>query len=142
MTKNILGRIREQFLQHFICFCGKGRVFLKFAGRKAAAWGALALAALFGVGAVFALAAGENVAAEPMMRTETSYTEVSARETYILRTLGGRVAVFSSANADVPLLETDISVDGLRAVDQDKLAAGIRTDSYEQIVRLLEDFGS
>jgi hypothetical protein len=40
------------------------------------------------------------------------------------------------------MIETTIDIEGLRAVDRTMLEAGIGADSYEDVLKLLEDFGS
>lgn len=61
---------------------------------------------------------------------------------YTLREHNGFIAVFCDDIYGEPIIETDISTSMLRAVDREKLSNGINADSYEQILSLLEDFGS
>lgn len=61
---------------------------------------------------------------------------------YLLRVYNGHIAVFWGEDTDSAVIETTIEVDGLRAVDKDKLTQGIVAHSYEEVLKLLEDFGS
>jgi len=61
---------------------------------------------------------------------------------YTLKEHNGFIAVFCDDIYGEPMIETDISTAMLRTVDKEKLASGINADSYEQILSLLEDFGS
>ncbi len=66
----------------------------------------------------------------------------SSQSAYLVRSVDGYVAVFDFNKPGEPITETLIRVDGLRAVDRGKLEAGIPADSYEDVLKLLEDFGS
>ena len=68
--------------------------------------------------------------------------EAARREQYWLRAYNGHIAVFFNAESDVPAIETTIEIDTLRDVDQAKLMEGIAADTYEEVLKLLEDFGS
>jgi len=61
---------------------------------------------------------------------------------YIVRAYNGHIAVFCGDITDSPAIETTIEIDSLRAVDRDKLLAGIAVTSYDDVLKLLEDFGS
>ncbi len=61
---------------------------------------------------------------------------------YLIRAYNGHIAVFLGSDTDSAVIETTIEVDGLRAVDKDKLTQGIVAHSYEEVLKLLEDFGS
>lgn len=63
-------------------------------------------------------------------------------KSYIIRAYNGHIAVFLGADTDSAVIETTIEVEGLRAVDKDKLGQGIVAHSYEEVLKLLEDFGS
>ncbi|SHI06237.1 BofC C-terminal domain-containing protein [Sporobacter termitidis DSM 10068] len=69
-------------------------------------------------------------------------SENQTDKNYILRAYNGHIAVFYGAITDSPAIETTIEVAGLRAVDREKLVAGITVQSYDDVLRLLEDFGS
>lgn len=69
-------------------------------------------------------------------------TEVQNDNGYWLRSFNGHIAVYYQKEDDSPMIETTIDVEGLRAVDRTMLEAGIGADSYEDVLKLLEDFGS
>ncbi len=68
------------------------------------------------------------------------YTDF-ASAAYILKESGGYVAVFSS-NTSQPLEVTAIPVSTLRQADQTLLETGITAANEEELLQLLEDFGS
>jgi len=61
---------------------------------------------------------------------------------YILRTFNGNIAVFYGEFQNEPAIETGIRVDGLRSVDKALLDKGIEVEKYDDVLKLLEDFGS
>ena len=61
---------------------------------------------------------------------------------YILRTFNGNIAIFYGEFQNEPAIETEIKVEKLRAVDRALLDAGIEVEKYEDVLKLLEDFGS
>jgi hypothetical protein len=61
---------------------------------------------------------------------------------YILREHEGRIAVFTPGFDGAPAIVTDIDVRGLRNYDRRLLKAGIRAETYEDVLKLFEDFGS
>ena len=61
---------------------------------------------------------------------------------YTLRAFNGHIAVFCGDIKDLPAVETTIDVGSLRAVDREKLSGGIRVQTYDEVLKLLEDFGS
>lgn len=63
-------------------------------------------------------------------------------KSYLLRAYNGHIAVFFGEDTDSAVIETTIEVDGLRTVDKEKLSQGIVAHSYEEVLKLLEDFGS
>jgi len=106
--------------------------------RFAAAVGCLVLAVLLISGGILARSlycseeTGDFVTAPAApLRSETPYT---------LRGYDGVICVFS--DGDVPVLSTDIVVATLRSTDRALLEQGIRANSYEEVIRLLEDFDS
>jgi hypothetical protein len=71
-----------------------------------------------------------------------SVTETQADNGYLLRAYNGHIAVFYGEIKDSPAIETTIEVETLRAVDREKLEKGIQARSYDDVLQLLEDFGS
>jgi hypothetical protein len=63
-------------------------------------------------------------------------------ESYWLRAYNGHIAVFFGREDAYPSIETTIEIDSLRDVDRLKLEQGIEAATYEDVLRLLEDFGS
>jgi hypothetical protein len=59
---------------------------------------------------------------------------------YTLREYRGKVAVFTGGFDEIPAIETDIDVSGLREYDRKLLSDGIPVEAYEGVLRLLEDF--
>ena len=74
--------------------------------------------------------------------TPESVQMAKAESGYTLRAFNGHIAVFYGDIMNSPAIETTIDVDTLRAVDREKLEAGIVVDSYDEVLKLLEDFGS
>ena len=62
-----------------------------------------------------------------------------APEGYVLTGADGMIGVFRNGEL---ILRTDVRLDGLRVGDRALVEEGIRSDSYEEILRLLEDFGA
>ena len=60
---------------------------------------------------------------------------------FIIRAHNGRIALFSDSFASAPAVETDIDISLLRAYDRELLENGIEVDTYEDVLRLLEDLG-
>lgn len=60
---------------------------------------------------------------------------------YVLRSYEGCICVFESGE-DNPVIRTDITLEALRETDQALLESGITVDSYEKLIRILEDFDS
>ncbi|MGE4484113.1 MAG: BofC C-terminal domain-containing protein [Oscillospiraceae bacterium] len=84
-------------------------------------------------------------AAETVQTAETAEVAdivTPSSEGYVLRSYEGNVAVFYGEFQAVPAIETNISVEDLRSADRELLESGIRVSSYEDVVRLLEDFNS
>ena len=77
-----------------------------------------------------------------MVGVPVSVQEAQAVSGYTLRAYNGHIAVFYGDNSGSPVIETAIDVNTLRAVDKEKLEAGIIVDSYNDVLKLLEDFGS
>ncbi len=68
--------------------------------------------------------------------------QAAAAPEYELRSWGGCVAVFSPPGADTPGTVTDIHVRDLPMADRLALAGGVRAADYDQVIRLLEDYGA
>ena len=69
-------------------------------------------------------------------------TEAAADMAYELRSWEGWVGVFCPPDAQTPSTVTDIRVRDLPLADRLALTGGIRAEDYDEVVRLLEDFGS
>lgn len=69
-------------------------------------------------------------------------TENHCRDSFWLKATDGHIAVYQNAADDTPMIETAIDVDMLRAVDKTQLQNGIEAETYEDVLKLLEDFGS
>lgn len=78
----------------------------------------------------------ELVKAE-MVTAET----VSIQPDYLIKEYNGVVAVFLDGES-MPLIQTDIPVNGLRQTDRELIEQGISLESYTDVLYLLEDFGS
>lgn len=74
--------------------------------------------------------------------TPAMLTEVQSSNSYWLRAFNGHIAVYSSEEDASPMIETAIDIEGLRAVDRTLLENGIGAATYEDALKLLEDFGS
>lgn len=61
---------------------------------------------------------------------------------YYLRSIDGHLAVFGAGNARRPLQLTDIDIEALPGADRAMLEKGIPVASREELLKLLEDFGS
>lgn len=68
--------------------------------------------------------------------------QAAAEPDYELRTWEGCVAVFSPPDASTPGTVTDIRVRDLPMADRLALASGVQADDYDQVIRLLEDYGA
>jgi len=58
-----------------------------------------------------------------------------------LKAYNGKLAVFLGSTDGAPAAETGIDVDSLRVYDQQLVEQGIQVGSYDELLRLLEDFG-
>lgn len=61
---------------------------------------------------------------------------------YVLRDYEGYVAVFVENEPELPVTVTDIQVSTLRQLDRNMLATGMKVDTHEGLMMLLEDLGS
>jgi len=62
-------------------------------------------------------------------------------EGFVVKTYYGNIGVFSLGEK-APLYITDIETSSLRDVDKQELQRGISIKTYEEVLRLLEDFNS
>ncbi|NMA24133.1 MAG: hypothetical protein GX936_00540 [Clostridiales bacterium] len=74
--------------------------------------------------------------------TPAALTEAGSGDRYWLRSHNGHISVYGNKEDDSPIIETTIDVEGLRAVDRILLDSGIGAATYEDVLKLLEDFGS
>ncbi|MBE6949323.1 MAG: hypothetical protein E7456_05700 [Ruminococcaceae bacterium] len=88
-------------------------------------------------GAAAVMGTEDTTKREPVAAVETA----AVSEEYTIREHNGMVAVFRSGE-DVPLLKTDIPVDGLRTADRELMERGIALESYTEVLYMLEDFDS
>ncbi len=72
---------------------------------------------------------------------ETPVVEQVKNE-FVARTYRGGIGVFSSENQTEPFQVIDIDVEKLRKHDKDELQKGIVVKSDEELMLLIEDFGS
>ncbi|NLL38159.1 MAG: hypothetical protein GX254_01030 [Clostridiales bacterium] len=79
------------------------------------------------------IAPRENVVAEG---------EVREQDKYILKEYGGNICVFYGAFQEIPAIITDIRVDSLTTIDRELLFHGIEVFGRQEVLKLLEDFGS
>jgi hypothetical protein len=70
------------------------------------------------------------------------FSETPAPAPYLIRAHNGHIAVFFNRDDETPGIETMIETETLRLVDREKLQAGIEASTYEDVLKLLEDFGS
>lgn len=70
-----------------------------------------------------------------------SIKAISSRPDYLVKEHNGVVAVFFDGDTK-PMIETDISISGLRQNDRELIEQGIALQSYNEVLGLLEDFGS
>lgn len=83
-----------------------------------------------------------SVVKVPLTDAPAAVAEAQAETYYWLRVYNGHIAVFYDEAAAAPAVETTIEAESLRSVDREELDRGIRCTSYEDVLRLLEDFGS
>jgi hypothetical protein len=67
---------------------------------------------------------------------------LTAGDVYVLFDRGGYVCVFQDVYDSEPVRRTDIRVEALPPADNEALARGIVVHGSEELVRILEDFGS
>lgn len=96
------------------------------------------LLAVFSTAAVFAFEP-DAAASSESASTLAGETNNAMSDKYVIADENGKIGVYYMGEL---IYLTDISTTGLRAVDRDLLGRGIETSSYEDVLRLLEDFGS
>lgn len=69
-------------------------------------------------------------------------TAAPAEEKYIVKEYGGNVCVFYGAFREIPAIITDIKVDSLTTNDRELMFHGIEVYGRQEVLKLLEDFGS
>lgn len=94
---------------------------------------ALALAATAGVASIAALANYEAGAAARVSE------DALKKGGYTLAEYNGVIGVYEG---DRLLMTADVPLESLREVDREQIVRGIAVDTWEQAVRLLEDFGA
>lgn len=97
------------------------------------------------VSAVSALALEARDVAPGKNYAEIEYREENSdevREGFILKEYDGFIGIFSPGFEKIPITVTDIEVSTLREADKELLRAGIYAASREEMMQLLEDFGS
>lgn len=96
----------------------------------------LVYALSFGVtAAVMGIAPGEK----EVVTADVGASAVNAEPEYMLKAQNGKVAVFVDGELTVM---TDISVSGMREADRKLLEQGIVLGTYNDVLCMLEDFGS
>ncbi len=85
---------------------------------------------------------GADAAAVPAEAAGFSSFSPDLRELYTLRSYGGGVGVFSDNDYSEPIFFAEIDISSLRAVDRDMFETGVTVGSWEDVLRLLEDFMS
>lgn len=101
-----------------------------------------AMALVFLTAAAVDAPAGGGAAAVPAAAISAQETGAPAGR-YLLRGCGDYVGVFDlSAGRETLVTVTDIPLAGLRAQDREALEAGMTVESREELLLLLEDFGS
>jgi hypothetical protein len=63
-------------------------------------------------------------------------------QTYVIRDVNGKIAVFDENSDKDPVYLTNTMTDTLRESDRNQLEKGISVYGYENMLKLLEDFGS
>lgn len=83
---------------------------------------------------------------EDIIRIEEDKPEIEkevyiSEDYYIVKPYRDRIAVFKGTDP-TPVVETEVQISGLRRTDAAQISRGIRLDSYEEVLYLLEDFNS
>lgn len=102
--------------------------------------GFLVLCAVFGsLFTYFSLGTAENDMAETVA---VSGDAVGSENSYVLRDYEGYVAIFAENNSGFPMTVTNIQISTLTEFDQLMLQTGMKVQSHERLVMILEDLGS
>lgn len=115
----------------------KGCDYMTIASRKTLLSIAV-LASVFMIIALVITAVHQGASAD----TPAALTEARSSDKYWLRSHNGHIVVYNNMEDDSPMIETTIDVESLRAVDRVLLDSGIGASTYEDVLKLLEDFGS
>ncbi len=91
-----------------------------------------------GAAVVMTLTAAAAVVPETPEEPAEAEGQPSARG-YTLTEFEGGIGVFRDGEL---IMRSEVDIDGLRRVDRELLRQGIETVSFEDALRLLEDFGS
>lgn len=89
--------------------------------------------------ALSVLAAATAAALCEVRQPETADIPPSEETGYILTGVNGEIGVFRDGEL---ILRTGVDLGSLRAGDRARVEEGIRSESYEEILMLLEDFGA
>lgn len=100
---------------------------------------ALLLAAAAAITLPTILIAGADAAALPAATVEFSRPPEPVGH-YTLRSYGKGVGVFSDNDSFEPVYFAEIDVGSLRTVDREMFETGVTVESWEDVLRLLEDF--
>ena len=102
-----------------------------------------AMALVFLTAAAVQAPAVPEAAAAPAAAIAAADNGSAGSGQYLLRNCGDYVGVFDrSGGRDTLVTVTDIPLAGLRAQDREALEQGIAVESREELLLLLEDFGS
>ena len=88
--------------------------------------------------AVFTLAGFSPSSAPPAQLQQAAVSSAG----FILGEKDGSIAVYPAGGGSEPLVITNISLDRLRESDRELIRAGLPAASEDELLRLLEDFGS
>ncbi|HHU22064.1 MAG TPA: hypothetical protein GXZ52_01390 [Clostridiales bacterium] len=102
----------------------------------------LIVAAIVSAISALALESKESIKNQNFTVSESHEEDTGAKEGFILKEYEGYIGIFSPGFEKIPITVTDIEVSTLREADKELLAAGIYTSSREEMMQLLEDFGS
>ncbi len=94
---------------------------------------ALSLAAVGGAASIAAAARFDEDTRERVSE------ESMAKRGYVLAEYNGVIGLFEG---DELLMTSDVPVSALRSADRELIARGITAETWEQAVKLLEDFGA
>lgn len=97
-----------------------------------------AAAAYLGVRAVAGVAPAKDEVPDYYVQGTASPADTA----FVLRDCGGYIGIYSSMSASSPESVTNISTAGLRAADRKLLEKGIPVSGRDELLTLLEDFGS